>query len=144
VSWTWRYDSGLVAGSVGSLDGALGLTGAQQAAIGFFCGSFHPAVGSPLTDAQCTTANYGATRIVIPAPGTENDDHNPARIAPRNVFDIAVGTDNLFKRERFRTTLKLAVTNYTNKDALYNFLSTFSGTHFVQPRAFQTAIGFVF
>ena len=144
VSWTWRYESGLVAGSVGSLDDALGLTGAQQAAIGFFCGSFHPAVGSPLTDAQCTTANYGATRIVIPAPGTENDDHNPARIAPRNVFDIAVGTDNLFKRERFRTTVKLAVTNYTNKDALYNFLSTFSGTHFVQPRAFQTAIGFVF
>jgi len=144
VSWTWRYDSGLVAGFVGSLDDALGLTGAQQAAIGFFCGSFHPAVGSPLTDAQCTPANYGATRIVIPAPGTENDDHNPARIAPRNVFDIAVGTDNLFKRERFRTTLKLAVANYTNKDALYNFLSTFSGTHFVQPRAFQTAIGFVF
>jgi len=60
------------------------------------------------------------------------------------VFDIAVGTDNLFKRDRFRTTLKLAVANYTNKDALYNFLSTFSGTHFVQPRAFQTAIGFAF
>jgi len=144
VSWTWRYDSGLVAGSVGSLDDALGLTGAQQAAIGFFCGNQHPAVGSPLTDAQCTPTNYGATRIVIPAPGTENDDHNPPRIAPRNVFDIAVGTDNLFKRERFRTTLKFAVTNYTNKDALYNFLSTFSGTHFVQPRAFQTAMGFVF
>jgi hypothetical protein len=144
VSWTWRYDSGMVAGSVGSLDDALGLTGAQQAAIGFFCGSLHPAVGAPLINAQCTPANYGATRIVIPAPGTENDDHNPARIAPRSVFDMAVGTDNLFKRDRFRTTLKLAVTNYTNKDALYNFLSTFSGTHFVQPRAFQTAIGFVF
>ena len=28
--------------------------------------------------------------------------------------------------------------------ALYNFLSTFSGTHFVQPRAYQAAIGFVF
>jgi len=144
VSWTWRYDSGMVAGSVGSLDDALALTGAQQAAIGFFCGSLHPAVGAPLTNAQCTPANYGATRIVIPTPGTENDDHNPARIAPRNVFDIAVGTDNLFKRDRFRTTLKLAVANYTNKDALYNFLSTFSGTHFVQPRAFQTAIGFAF
>ena len=144
VSWTWRYDSGLVAGSVGSLDDALGLTGAQQAAIGFFCGSFHPTIGTPLTEAQCTPANYGSTRLVIPAPGTENDDHNPPRIAPRHVFDIGVGTDNLFKRERFRTTLRLAVTNYTNKDALYNFLSTFSGTHFVQPRAYQTAIGFVF
>jgi hypothetical protein len=36
------------------------------------------------------------------------------------------------------------VTNLTNKDALYNFLSTFSGTHFVQARAYQAAIGFVF
>jgi hypothetical protein len=144
VSWTWRYDSGLVAGSVGSLDDALGLSGAQQAAIGFFCGSFHPTIDAPLTDAQCTPKNYGATRLVIPAPGTENDDHNPPRIAPRHVFDIAAGTDNLFKRERFRTTLRFAVTNYTNKDALYNFLSTFSGTHFLQPRAYQTALGFVF
>jgi hypothetical protein len=144
ISWTWRYDSGLVAGSVGSLDDALGLTGAQQAAIGFFCGNALPTISAPLTAAQCTPANYGATRLVIPAPGTENDDHNPPRIAPRHVFDIAVGTDNLFKKERFRTTLRLAVTNFTNKDALYNFLSTFSGTHFIQPRAYQTAIGFVF
>jgi hypothetical protein len=144
VSWTWRYDSGLVAGAVGSLDDALGLTGAQQAAIGFSCGNFRPAIDNPLTDAQCTVSNYSTTRLVIPKEGTENDDHNPPRIAPRHVFDIALGTDNLFKRERFRTTLKFAVTNYTNKDALYNFLSTFSGTHFVQPRAFQTAIGFVF
>jgi hypothetical protein len=144
VSWTWRYDSGLVAGSVGSLDDALALTGAQQAAIGFFCGSARPTISTPLTAAQCTPANYGATRLVIPAPGTENDDHNPPRIAPRHVFDIGAGTDNLFKKERFRTTLRVAVTNFTNKDALYNFLSTFSGTHFIQPRAYQTAIGFVF
>jgi len=144
VSWTWRYDSGLVAGAVGSLNDALGLTGAQQLAIGFFCGTSRPTIGVALTDAQCTPANYGATRLVIPAPGTENDDHNPARIAPRHVFDIGAGTDNLFRKERFRTTLRVAVTNYTNKDALYNFLSTFSGTHFVQPRAYQTAVGFVF
>jgi hypothetical protein len=60
------------------------------------------------------------------------------------VFDIGAGTDNLFRKERLRTTLRVAVTNYTDRDALYNFLSTFSGTHFVQPRAFQTALGFVF
>jgi len=32
----WRYDSGLVAGAVGSLEDALALTGDQQAAIGLF------------------------------------------------------------------------------------------------------------
>ena len=144
VSWTWRYDSGLAAGAVGSLDDALGLTGAGQAAIRFFCGSFRPTIYTPLTDAQCTLSNYGATRLVIPKEGTENDDTNPPRVAPRHVFDIGVGTDNLFSREHFHTTLRFAVTNFTNKDALYNFQSTFSGTHFIQPRAYQTAIGFVF
>src|ERR1051326_6782948 len=66
ISFTWRYDSGLVAGAVGSLDDALGLTGAQQAAIGFFCGSKHPTVDTPLTSADCTVSNYGSTRLVIP------------------------------------------------------------------------------
>jgi len=32
------------------------------------------------------------------------------------------------------------VTNLTNKVALYNFLSTFSGTHFVPPRAYSAGL----
>ena len=86
---------------------------------------------------------HGATRLSIPAEGRD-DDHNPPRVAPRHLFDLGVGTDNLFHAERFRTTLRFAVTNLTNKVALYNFLSTFSGTHFVTPRAYQVALGFVF
>ena len=144
VSFTWRYDSGLVAGSVGSLEDALGLTGAQQSAIGFYCGSARPTIDTPLTAAQCTASNYGATRLRIPAEGTENDDSNPPRVAPRHLFDVAVGTENLFKAERCRVTLKFAATNLGNKVALYNFLSTFSGTHFVSPRAYQASVGFVF
>ena len=66
---------------------------------------------------------------------------DPPRIAPRNLFDLGAGTDNLFHAERVRTTLKLTVTNLTNKVALYNFLSTFSGTHFVSPRAYQMELG---
>ena len=34
--------------------------------------------------------------------------------------------------------------NVTNKYALYNFLSTFSGTHFVTPRTVTAEIGFHF
>src|SRR5690349_24535276 len=56
---SWRYDSGLVAGAVGSLEDALALTGDQQAAIGFFCGGKTAAVGAPLTADDCTTSNYG-------------------------------------------------------------------------------------
>ena len=71
----------------------------------------------------------------IPAPGTENDDHNPPRIASRNLFDVAVGHDNIFNGDRYKWSVRLTVVNLTNKEALYNFLSTFSGTHYVTPRA---------
>ena len=40
--------------------------------------------------------------------------------------------------------LRLTAINLTNKEALYNFLSTFSGTHYVTPRAFTAEIGFHF
>jgi hypothetical protein len=39
---------------------------------------------------------------------------------------------------------QLTVINIMNKVALYNFLSTFSGTHFVTPRAFSAQLGLVF
>jgi hypothetical protein len=34
--------------------------------------------------------------------------------------------------------------NITNHVGLYNFLSTFSGTHFVTPRAYTAEVGFTF
>jgi hypothetical protein len=40
--------------------------------------------------------------------------------------------------------LRFNIINLTNKDALYEFLSTFSGTHFVTPRAFQLQVGVIF
>jgi hypothetical protein len=142
ASLIWRYDSGEVAGAVPDLASALALTAAQQAAIGLYCGGQFAAVGAGIS--ACNSPNYGATRLAIPAPGTANPDHNPPRIAPRNLFDIAVGTDNLLKGDRERVTLRFTVVNVTNNAALYNFLSTFSGTHFVQPRSYEMAVGLAF
>ena len=142
ISFTWRYDSGEVAGSVNDLQDALALTADEQAAIGFFCGGVSASLIHPIT--SCNSPNFGGTRLRIPAPGTENDDHNPPRIAPRHLLDAGVGTDNLFHREKVRTTVKLTVTNLANTAALYNFLSTFSGTHFVGPRTCQAEVGVVF
>ncbi|MBV6430315.1 MAG: hypothetical protein IANPNBLG_00424 [Bryobacteraceae bacterium] len=141
-AWTWRYDSGMVAGAVNNLQDALALTGAQQAAIGFYCGSVFAAPGMPVT--ACDSSHYGATRLIIPSPGSADDDHNPPRIAPRHLFDIGFGSDSLYQRERFRVTLNVTVANLTNKVSLYNFLSTFSGTHFVGPRTYQAELGFAF
>jgi hypothetical protein len=74
-----------------------------------------------------------------------NDDHNPDRVKPRTVLNLGVGSDNLFHTEKTqRWTTSISVDNLTNKVALYKFLSTFSGTHFIQPRTVVAKIGFVF
>ena len=146
LGFNWRYDSGLVAGAVPVADASgtvdlSGLTGDQQLQAGLFCGSVRPTLTTPL---GICTSGYGSTLISLPAPGKENDDTNPPRIAPRNLFDLAVGDDNLFHGERYKWSLTLTAVNLTNKVALYNFLSTFSGTHYVTPRALTAEIGFHF
>ena len=148
LGFNWRYDSGLVAGSVPFATDTTtpvdltGLTADQQLQAGLFCGTQRPTLSAPLT--TCAPSLYGSTLVSIPAPGTENDDHNPPRIAPRNLFDLALGDDNLFKGERYKWSLTLTAINVTNKLALYNFLSTFSGTHYVTPRALTAQLGFHF
>ncbi len=148
VGLNWRYDSGLVAGSVPFATDTTtpvdltGLSADQQLQAGLFCGSQHPTLTQPLT--TCAPSQYGSNLVKIPAPGTENDDHNPPRIAPRNLFDVALGDDNLFKGDHYKWSLTLTAINVTNKLALYNFLSTFSGTHYVTPRALTAQIGFHF
>jgi hypothetical protein len=142
VQFIWRFDSGEVAGSVTDLADALALDADQQAAIGFYCGDDHASLTNHIV--ACPSGNYGATRLNIPAPGTYNPDHNPPRVAPRNIFDAGLGTDNLFHQEKVKTTLTLTVENFTNAVALYNFLSTFSGTHFVEPRTYMAEMGWVF
>lgn len=148
IGFNWRYDSGLVAGAVPFATDSTtpvdltGLTADQQIQAGFFCGSVFPTLASPLT--SCAPSQFGSTRVSIPAPGTENDDHNPPRIAPRSLFDLAVGHDNLFHGDRYKWSLQGSAINLTNKTALYNFLSTFTGTHFVTPRSYSAELGFHF
>ena len=38
----------------------------------------------------------------------------------------------------------MSAVNLTNRYALYNFLSTFSGTHYVAPRALTVTLGYHF
>jgi hypothetical protein len=142
VSFTWRYDSGVVAGRVQDYATALSFTSDEQQQIGLFCGSTFATLAAPIR--SCSDPVRGALRVRIPADGTANDDTNPPRIAPRHLFDLSVGTDNLLRTERTRMTLRFTAINLTNKVALYNFLSTFSGTHFVTPRAFQAQVGVTF
>jgi hypothetical protein len=166
IAFNWRYDNGLVAGAVpcfaptatcgfstgpnnnvlliNNLTG-LPLTADQEFQAGLTCNG-QPAAPSPTGPAlaSCPAASFGSTLIKIPAPGKENDDHNPQRIAPRNLFDVSVGHDNLFHAERYKWSLRFTVINLTNKTALYNFFSTFSGTHYVTPRTETVELAFHF
>ena len=158
-AFNWRYDSGLVAGPVPCAGGncsngpngtdtivdVSGLTPDQQFQAGLFCAGTYATPTVPISPTGlCAATQYGSKLVAIPAAGTENDDHNPPRIASRNLFDIAVGQDNLIRSDRFRLSARLTVVNLTDKVALYNFLSTFSGTHYVTPRAITATIGFHF
>ncbi len=70
--------------------------------------------------------------------------NNPPRIAPRHLFDLGLGVDNLLHTDKAKLRVRFSVLNLTNREALYNFLSTFSGTHFVAPRAYQVQVGVTF
>jgi hypothetical protein len=148
LGFNWRYDSGLVAGAAPFATDSTtpvnltGLTADQQIQAGLFCGNQFPTLSSPLT--TCAPSLYGSKYVQIPAPGTENDDKNPPRIQPRHLFDLAVGHDNLFNGDRYKWSLRFTVINLTDKTALYNFLSTFSGTHYVTPRTETVELGFHF
>jgi hypothetical protein len=140
-AFIWRFDSGLVVTGVPDSAAAMLLTPAQQVDIGLACNGGPATLQSPL---RACNGPVTSTLLTLPQAGTENNDHNPDRVKARNMFDIAVGTDNLLHTERYKMALRFTVTNLTNKVALYNFLSTFSGTHFIPPRTYQASIGYVF
>ena len=169
LGFNWRYDSGLVAGATpcygvnpgnncpGSVTiggvpnistiaanvGGVPLSADQEAEAGFYCGSQRATPTVPLPY-NCPASQFGSNLIRVPAPNAENDDLHPPRIASRNLFDVSLGHDNLFKGDRYKWSLSLTAINIANRLALYNFLSTFSGTHYVTPRALTAQLGFHF
>jgi hypothetical protein len=164
VGMNWRFDSGQVAGAVpcynstGDPDSSCGtatlpdgtpaidlsgLTADEQFQAGLICDGARatPAMALPNL---CPASEFKSNLVHIPPPNIENNDHDPPRIASRNLFDASIGQDNLFHGDKDKWSLRLSAVNMTNKYALYNFLSTFSGTHYVSPRALTAEIGFHF
>jgi hypothetical protein len=162
IGFNWRYDSGLVSGAVPCAGGncnngpagsdtvvdASVISPNQQFEAGLFCGSVRATPTTPISSGLganlCPAAQYGSSLLSIPAPGTEDDDHNPPRVAPRHLFDLSVGDDNLFRGDKYKWGLQLTAINLTNKLAVYNFLSTFTGTHYVTPRTLTAQLSFSF
>ena len=171
IGFNWRFDSGQVAGAAPCygtlasndclnttdtaasqptiyLKDATGvpLTADQEAQAGLACNGVSATLGHPLP-ATCLVSQFTSSLLKLPAPNAENDDHNPARIAPRNLFDLSFGEDNLLHRksaDKRTLSASLTIVNLTNRYALYNFLSTFSGTHFVSPRSLTAQLAYHF
>jgi hypothetical protein len=170
LGFNWRYDSGLVAGAspcfglnvpynncpgsvvpggvpnvsmVAANVGGVTLSADQEFEAGFTCNGIRATPNAPLPY-HCPAASFGSTLIKVPGPNTENDDHNPPRIASRHLFDLSIGHDNVFRGDKYKVSLQLTAINLANNYALYNFLSTFSGTHYVTPRSLTAEIGFHF
>ncbi len=169
IGFNWRFDSGQVAGNApcyGTTDpnspcfaastllngqpaikmvNAVGipLTADEEFQAGLMCNG-QKATPTLALPSVCLASQFASSLLSIPTPGKGNNDSNPQRISPRNLFDFSVGEDNLFHGDRERWSLRLEAVNLTNKYALYNFLSTFSGTHYVSPRALTAEVGFHF
>jgi hypothetical protein len=171
VGFNWRFDSGQVAGSapcygtLGSndcpqtttlngqpavlLQDATGtpLTADQQAQAGFACAGIRATPNRPIPNGVCLVSQFTSSLLSLSAPNAENADHNPPRIDSRNLFDLSVGVDNLLRRktaDKRTLSASLTIVNLTNKYALYNFLSTFSGTHYVSPRSLTGELAYHF
>jgi hypothetical protein len=167
-SFNWRYDSGMVAGSVpcyGTTDpnsdcGPYSITVNGQPAIdlssltadeqfqsGLTCNGVKATQTTAIPGGYCLASQLTSKLVKIPAPGTENNDHNPQRIQPRNLFDMELGDDNIVhfgQNEHYKFGAKMTAINVTDKYSLYNFLSTFSGTHYVTPRSVTGELDFRF
>jgi hypothetical protein len=149
-----RYDSGMVVSGVPDAGAALALTPNQQVTIALACNGMLATPGNPLRD--CIGANnqpglVTSQLLTLPQggyhnfPSQENDDHNPDRVKARTILNLGIGTDNLLHAEgQRRITASLTIDNLTNQAALFNFLSTFGGTHFLAPRTYVGRLGMTF
>ncbi len=164
-SFNWRYDAGQVAGSVpcygvtdpnstcgptsitiGGQPGILlsGLTADEQFQAGLVCDGVKATPTSGFS--QCLASQLTSGLVTIPPPNTEDNDRNPQRIQQRSLFDMALGDDDVlhWRADRYKIGARVTAINVGNKYALYNFLSTFSGTHYVSPRTVTAEVSFHF
>ena len=135
-----------IPGTLNPVTGAtmyLPLTADQEFQAGFACNGVKATPTNPLPSV-CPASEFTSNLIKIPGPDRGDNDKNPQRIQPRSLFDLSFGKTNLFHADRYKVDLDLTAINVTNKYALYNFLSTFSGTHYVTPRALTGKVTFNF
>jgi hypothetical protein len=164
--FNWRFDSGLTAGAVpcynpftNKPNSACGTPDRHTSTIlngqpavdltsldadehfqaGLTCNGYTPSpTGTPI--GICPASEYTSKLVDISALNKGDADHDPPRIQHRSLFDVTIGKDNIFHAEHYKVNLNLTAINFANNCAMYNFPSTFSGTHYVTPRVLTAKI----
>ena len=131
--FNWRYDSGLVAGPVpcagGNCDSGPNDYRCDRGCIRTDAGSAIPS-GTVLRRRVCHADDVRSAADQSPCARHLSTDPSSSRfprrapkttttirraLHPRNLFDIAVGDDNLFNGDRYKWSARFTVINLTNK-----------------------------
>ena len=124
AAWWWARSN--------DLHDALALTADQQSAIGFYCGAAGVGVES---HRGLRIPVYGAHRIQDSCAGRRERRPQPAANPARATSSISAwGRTTCFTPSMSSTTVvRFTALNLSNTASMYNFLSPFSGTHWVGP-----------
>ncbi|MBX7221127.1 MAG: TonB-dependent receptor [Blastocatellia bacterium] len=68
---------------------------------------------------------------------------DPQRVKGRSVWNLSAGYE-IFRNDVHKIELQAHLLNFTNERGLYNFLSTFGGTHVIPPRTYAVRVKFNF
>ncbi len=86
-----------------------GLTADQQFEEGLACGGVRGDADHWISELSLRLS-LTSSLARIPGVNQSDDDHNPARIAQRNLFDMELGDDNLFQfggSERYKISARV-------------------------------------
>ncbi len=129
----------------GTTEGDLDLAD-QQFQAGLFCGSVH---APPPTPIPLDTLAELRARLAVRVQSCKDtgaghrERRSQSAAHPTHVIcsTLPSATTTSFTATNTNGVLQFTVINLANKYALYNFLSTFSGTHYVTPRAYDRSAG---
>ncbi len=123
-----------------------GLTPDQQFQAGLFCGSVFATPTMPISPDPVSARLAIWLDLTIDSGGQARKTTTTTRRAsPRATYSISLWATTIFFTATSISGASVSrVVNLTNKVALYNFLSTFSGTHYVTPRAISATVTFHF
>jgi hypothetical protein len=142
ADFIWRFDSGLVVTGLPTAQSALLLTPNQQVDLGLTCNGVEATVADPLRSLQRNHRLHPADPAAR-IRRQQRSQSGPCQ-APRHFRSRRRHRQSVSYRDRQKGSVALHAEQRHQQGGLYNFLSTFSGTHFIPPRTSQVSVTYSF